>query len=245
MKLPRPSLLQGISLAFLALLVFAITQSTLLPDLLDHLTRLQTKVVSLHLWGQFLYPFLIALCNLLLLPGGILTVGSGLFFGLRLGFLLSLLGNLLGAAIALFLSRTFARHWIAKKFLLIPKWAALDQAIALDGWKIIFLSQIHPLFPTSLLNYLYGISKVRFQTALFWIALGQSPGLFFYAYLGSLTEFSLRFSKGQTHPTTTQIILAFSGLIPTFALTVLLAKIALRTLATATTPPKISNNQTN
>ena len=239
MKFPRPSLLQGISLGLLSLLVFALTQSSLLPTLLDHLTRLQTTVGSLHLWGQFLYPLLIALCNLLLLPGGILTIGSGLFFGLWLGFLISLLGNLLGAAIALFLSRTFLRHWLAKKFLSIPKWAALDQAIALDSWKIIFLSQLHPLFPTSLLNYLYGISKVRFQTALLWIALGQSPGLFFYAYLGSLTEFSLRLSNGQSHPTTTQIILAFSGILPAFILTVLLAKIALRTLSTATTtPPK-------
>ena len=35
-----------------------------------------------------------------------------------------------------------------------------------DGWKLILLSQLHPLFPSSLMNYLYGLTKIRFRTCM-------------------------------------------------------------------------------
>ena len=53
-----------------------------------------------------------------------------------------------------------------------------------QGPWIIFLSQVHPLFPTSLLNYLYGLTRVPVRTCVLWIALGQIPGMFLYAFLG-------------------------------------------------------------
>ena len=102
-----------------------------------------------------------------------------------------------------------------------------------DGWKIIFLSQVHPLFPTSLLNYLYGITRIRFGTCLLWIALGQAPGLFLYAYLGTLSQFSLDILGGKSHPLPHEYILWIGGLLVTLALTVVLARIALRFLAEA------------
>ena len=100
--------------------------------------------------------------DVLLLPAGVVAIGSGLFFGLWWGFLLNLLGNVGGAAVAFFLSRKVGRAWFTRRFLQQPRWVALDGAIERHGWKIIFLSQVHPLFPTSLLNYLYGVTRIRF-----------------------------------------------------------------------------------
>jgi len=65
---------------------------------------------------------------------------------------------------------------------------ALEPAVAREGWKIILLSQLHPLFPTSLLNYLYGLTRIRFRTCMLWVAIGQAPGLFLYAYVGTLGQ---------------------------------------------------------
>lgn len=160
-------------------------------------------------------------------------MGSGLFFGLWWGTALNIAGTVLGAAIAFFISRKLGRRWLEKHLLRHQKWAALDQAIAREGWKIIFLSQIHPLFPTSLLNYLYGVTRIRFSTCLLWIALGQTPGLFLYAYLGTLTQLGLRLWRGQTDPRPHEYVIWIGGLAITAVATALLGRLALRLLAEA------------
>ncbi len=198
-----------------------------------YIAELQRKIGAMEFWGAVLYPLLFAACNVLLLPGGVLAMGSGLFFGLWWGFFLNVLGNTVGAAVAFFLSRKLGRGWVAKKFLRQPKWAALDEAIARDGWKIIFLSQVHPLFPTSLLNYLYGVTRIPFRTCMLWVALGQAPGLFLYAYLGTLAQHGLRIWQGKSHPQLWEYFVWIGGLVLTFAVTTALARIALRVLAEA------------
>ncbi len=198
---------------------------------MHYLLRAQEKIGAMQFWGGVLYPLLYAACNVLLLPGGILAIGSGLFFGLWWGFILNLAGNVTGAAVAFLISRKLGRGWVEKRFFQHRKWAVLDAAIERDGWKIIFLSQVHPLFPSSLLNYLYGITRIRFGTCMLWIALGQTPGLFLYAYLGTLTQLGLRLMRGQTHPQPIEFVIWIGGLLVTLATTTALARIALRLLA--------------
>ena len=229
-KIKRALYLQ---LAGLALLAAGVVWAWRHYPVVACIVELQRRIGAMEFWGAVLYPLLFATCNVLLLPGGVLAVGSGLFFGLWWGFFLNMLGNTVGAAVAFFLSRRLGRGWVAKKFLRQPKWAALDEAIGRDGWKIIFLSQVHPLFPTSLLNYLYGVTRIPFRTCLLWVALGQTPGLFLYAYLGTLAQHGLRIWRGQSHPATWEYCVWLGGLALTFAVTTALARIAVRVLAEA------------
>ena len=193
----------------------------------------QRAIGEMDIWGALLYPLFYAACNILLLPGGVLAIGSGFFFGLWWGFALNLAGNLAGAAIAFLLGRTLGRNWVERKFLRHRKWAALDQAVARDGWRIIFLSQLHPLFPTSLLNYLYGVTRVRFSTCMLWVALGQAPGLFLYSYLGTLAQLGIRLWQGTNDPHPAEYFLWLGGLLVTIAITCALARLAMRLLADA------------
>ena len=199
----------------------------------EFIIRLQQKIGAMQFWGAVLYPLLYGTCNVLLLPGGVLAIGSGLFFGIWWGFALNLIGNVGGAAVSFFISRKLGRGWVARKFLQRRKWAALDEAIARDGWKIIFLSQVHPLFPSSLLNYLYGVTRVRFGTCMLWVALGQAPGLFLYAYFGTMAQYGLRIWQGKTHPHPSEYVIWLGGLVLTFVVTMALARVALRVLAQA------------
>jgi uncharacterized membrane protein YdjX (TVP38/TMEM64 family) len=127
----------------------------------------------------------------LLLPAGLLGVSAGWAYGLYLGWLMVLTGNVLGAAIAFLLSRYLLRGRIEKKFRGHPRFEAFDAIINREGAKIVFFSQLNPLFPTSLFNYIYGITSLTFRRTMLWVALGQAPGLFLYAYLGSLSQESL------------------------------------------------------
>lgn len=201
--------------------------------LVDYIVRAQEAIGAHEFWGAVLYPLLYAACNVLLLPGGVLAIGSGLFFGLWWGVALNLVGNVGGAAISFFLSRKLGRRWVEKKFFRHRKWAALDTAIARDGWKIIFLSQVHPLFPTSLLNYLYGVTRIRFSSCMLWVALGQAPGLFLYAYLGTMTQHGIRLLRGNSHPAGMEYVIWIGGLVLTLIVTTALGRLALKLLAEA------------
>ena len=197
----------------------------------EYVTRAQRKITDLEVWGAVLYPLLFAGCNLLLLPGGVLAIGSGLFFGLWWGWAFNVLGSTLGATAALLIARRFGRRWVEARLVGNGKWRALDAAVAREGWKIIFLSQVHPLFPTSLLNYLYGVTRVPIRTCVLWIALGQAPGMFLYAYLGRMAQSGLRVWRGNGSLSAFDWALWCAGLVLAVAVTTALARLALRMLA--------------
>ena len=97
-----------------------------------------------------------------------------------------------------------------------------------EGPKIIFLSYAHPLFPTSLLNYLYGLTRIPLRTCLGCIALGQAPGMFLYAYLGRFAQSGLRVWRGESHLSPMDWTLWIGGLVLTLTVTIALARLALR-----------------
>jgi uncharacterized membrane protein YdjX (TVP38/TMEM64 family) len=201
--------------------------------LLEWITAAQHHVAAMGIWGAVLYPLLYAVCNVLLLPGGSLAIGSGLFFGLWWGFAINIAGSVLGAAVSFALSRWIGRSWVRRRFLQHHKWAALDEAVGREGWKIIFLTQVHPLAPSSLLNYLYGVTRIPFRTCLLWVALGQVPSAFLYAYLGTLAQLGLRLLRGESQPRPIEYVLWIGGLLLAALVTFALGRMALRLLAEA------------
>lgn len=168
--------------------------------IVDLMAAAQQRMMLWGTWGGVLYPLLFAICNVLLLPGGILCVGAGFFFGLWWGFTIVFVGNAIGAAISFALSRWLAGYWFRRRFAHNPTLQALEPAVEREGWKIIFLSQLHPLFPASLFNYLYGLTRVPFHTYMLWASIGRAPGLFLYVYLGTLGQFGMNLVRGKTHP---------------------------------------------
>lgn len=181
------------------LIGFVLLGSRFFP-IVDFLGELQQRVIGLGAWSGICYPLLFAVCNVLLLPGGILCIGAGFFFGLWWGFFIVLLGNCIGAAISFFLSRSLGVRLINRRQSANQILRVLDRAVERDAWKIIFLSQLNPLFPTSLLTYLYGLTRIRFRAYMLWTTIGRAPGLFLYTYLGTLGQLGLNLARGKTHP---------------------------------------------
>jgi uncharacterized membrane protein YdjX (TVP38/TMEM64 family) len=199
----------------------------------DWIAQVQQKVMHLGAWSAIWYPLLYAGCNVLLLPGGLLSIGGGFFFGLWWGFLIILIGNVGGAAISFVISRWLGRRWLRRKLLRNATLEALEPAVEREGWKIILLSQLHPLFPTSLLNYLYGLTTIRFRTCILWVAIGQAPGLFLYAYVGTLGQLGLNLMRGKSHPRVIEYCTWGGGLLLSLVVLGLLGRISLRLLREA------------
>ena len=189
-----------LQLASFGLLIVGVALLSHFVPIVRVISDLQQRVAGLGTWSAICYPLLFAACNVLLLPGGILSIGAGFFFGLWWGFFIVMLGNSIGAAVSFGLS-----HWLGGRYLTASHarnamMQVLEKAVARDAWKIIFLCQLHPLFPTSLLNYLFGLTRIRFWRYMLWTAAGRAPGLFLYAYLGTLGQLGLNVARGRTHP---------------------------------------------
>jgi uncharacterized membrane protein YdjX (TVP38/TMEM64 family) len=212
----------------------AIALSRFLP-IVSVVEASQQRVMSWGAWGGICYPLLFAACNILLLPGGILAVGGGFFFGLWWGFLIVLVGNLIATAISFVLSRWIAKKWFRQKLSGNPTLRVLGPAVERESWKIILLSQLHPLFPTSLLNYFYGLTRIPFTSYVLWATIGRAPGLFLYVYVGTLGQFAVRIMRGKTYPRMIEYWMWGGAFLTTALLFVVLGRIAYRAIHTSHT----------
>lgn len=226
----RAIIIQLAGLILVAVSLFLLSRAF---PLVDIVADIQQRVMRWGAWSAIWYPLLYACCNVLLLPGGVLSVGAGFFFGLWWGFLIALVGNVGGAAISFFISRWIGRQWLKRKLMRNQTLVALEPAVEREGWKIILLSQLHPLFPTSLLNYLYGLTRIRFRTCMLWVAIGQAPGLFLYSYLGTLGQLGLNLARGKSHPRAIEYWVWLGGFASAAIILILLGRIALRLLKQA------------
>jgi len=201
--------------------------------IVDFVEALQQRVMGWGAWGAVCYPLLFAVCNILLLPGGVLAVGGGFFFGLWWGFLIVFVGNGVATAISFALSRRVAAQPLRRKLSHNPTLRALEPAIERESWKIILLSQLHPLFPTSLLNYLYGLTRIRFGSYMLWSSIGRIPGLFLYVYVGTLGQLGLRLMRGRSQPRLIEYWTWGGAFVTTALLLAVLGRIAYRAIQTS------------
>src|SRR5438477_4125238 len=232
--------LGGLILAVLLLSVL----SRFFP-IVDLVEAVQARVMGWGAWAAVCYPLLFAACNILLLTGGVLAVGGGFFFGLWWGLLIVFAGNVLGAAISFALSRWVARRWFRRRLSQNATLRALEPALERESWKIILLSQLHPLFPTSLLNYLYGLTRIRFVTYMLWASIGRMPGLFLYAYVGTMGQLGLKMMRGKSHPRVVEYWTWGGAFFMTALLLLVLGRTASRVVQTAQTASATSHSQTN
>lgn len=168
--------------------------------------------------------------TILFLPGLIITMASGLFFGLWKGTLLVSIASVIGASLAFLLGRTVARKWVAKKIDANPRFQAIDEAIAKEGAKIVFLLRLSPLFPFNLLNYALGLTKVPFAHYVIASWIGMLPGTILYVYLGSLAADLSSLATGGQEKTPLEWTALGVGLLATVLVTTYITKVARKAL---------------
>lgn len=136
--------------------------------------------------GMLVYGLAYAMGTVLLIPGTLLTAGSGFLYGTIVGTLIVSPASVLGATIAFLLARYFARDWVAKQVSKYPKFELVDRAIAKNGFKIVLLMRLDPIFlPFAVLNYALGLTRVRLRDYVLASWIGMLPATTLYVYLGS------------------------------------------------------------
>ncbi|YCM43580.1 TVP38/TMEM64 family protein [Verrucomicrobiaceae bacterium 227] len=198
-------------------------------------------VAAQGLWSPLLFILIYVGSAVAFIPASLLTMSAGALFGVVKGVALVSVSSTLAAAISFLLGRFALRDWIEKKLSHKPAFKAIDEAVAREGWKMVLLLRLSPVFPFSLLNYGFGLTKIRFWPAMLASWVGMIPGTILYVYLGSIA----RVATGET--TTAQKILYGVGLLATVVVTIRITKIAKKALSgkldtPETTPPDDANH---
>jgi uncharacterized membrane protein YdjX (TVP38/TMEM64 family) len=205
-----------------------------------YLVPLKTPLLRFLEWSQSLgmwAPVVIGLSYLpaavLFLPGSVLTIGAGLVCGLLPGTIAVSLGSTSGASLAFIVGRTIARKWIESKVAANPNFQAIDAAVGSGGFKIVLLTRLSPVFPFNVLNYAYGLSRVRFRDYLIGSWLGMLPGTVMYVYIGSSLKSLAELASGKVQGGAAQKALFAAGLVATIVVALYVARLARKELRKA------------
>ncbi len=177
-------------------------------------------------WAGFILAYVLA--AVFMVPGSILTLAAGVLFGVALGVALVSLASTLGACCAFLVGRFLARDWVESRLETMPRFRALDRAVARKGWLIVLLARLSVVIPYNLLNYALGLTNVRFGAYLSGTLVGMLPAIFLYVYLGSVAG-SLA-SLDQTGAPMIPQSLFIAGLIVTAVLIFVIARLTARAL---------------
>ena len=215
-----------IKLLLVALVGFLLLAGIKYFHVQELLKKLLSWVADLGTWGPLIYIVIYILACVFFIPGSLLTLGAGVLFGVVKGSIIVSIASTLGATCAFLVGRHIARDWVSKKIRVNPKFQAIDEAVAREGWKIVGLTRLSPVFPFNLLNYAYGLTRVSLRDYFLASWVGMLPGGIMYVYIGSLAGEIAKIGGEGRSRTPAEWALYMVGLIATAAVTVYIARIA-------------------
>lgn len=173
------------------------------------------------------------LLTVAMVPGSFLTLAAGAIFD-WMGVVYTFSAAIVGAALAFLVSRYFLRSRIEKKFTGDARFKTIDKAIGRQGLKIAILLRLSPVFPFNLLNYAFGLTKIRFLHYNI-ASLAMIPGTFLYVYYGKVVGDVSKLAEGDSAEKGPEYYVVLGvGLLATIAVTTVITRIARKALKEAT-----------
>jgi uncharacterized membrane protein YdjX (TVP38/TMEM64 family) len=145
---------------------------------------LRDYILSYGFWAPVASLFLMVLQALVApVPSFLITFANGLAFGVFWGWVLSLFGHVLAAAVCFWISRALGRVPVE---VLVGRTGlqSADRWFARWGMYAVFVGRLVPGVAFDVISYAAGLTRMRFRNFLIATALGIFPQTFLYSYLG-------------------------------------------------------------
>ncbi len=192
----------------------------------DLLRKALEWIAGLGASGPLIFIGIYILACVLFIPGSVMTLGAGFLFGVVKGSVIVSISATLGATCAFLTGRYLARGWVMKMMEGNIKFKAIDEAVAREGWKIVGLVRLSPIFPFNLLNYAFGLTSVSLRHYFFASWIGMLPGTVMYVYIGSLAGDLASIGVAGRTRTGAEWAMYLVGLITTVVVTIYVTRLA-------------------
>lgn len=195
------------------------------------LGAVQAWIAGLGFWAPLAFAAAYGIAATLFIPGSALSLAAGVLFGVWTGTVVVWLGATSAIVMSFLIARYAARARVTALASTRPRFAAVDRAIGGQGWKIVALMRLSPVFPFSLQNYLFGVTAIRFWPCCLASAACILPGTFLYVYLGYAGSEAATAVGGSSSTDSLKLGLQLVGLVATLVVTVAVARIAARAIS--------------
>lgn len=136
--------------------------------------------------GLLYFGVVYTVAEILAIPAIPLTASAGYLFGTVQGTAVVLASASVAAGVSFVIGRTLLRSYVEEVLEDYPKFAKIDNAIGREGFKLMVLLRVSPIFPFALSNYLYGATSVKFWPFFLGTMIGFTPGTIAYVSTGTI-----------------------------------------------------------
>jgi uncharacterized membrane protein YdjX (TVP38/TMEM64 family) len=192
---------------------------------------LATRLADWGPWAPAIFVLAYIVATVAFVPATVLTLIAGAVFGVGRGVPLVFAGAVLGSSAAFGIARGLFRDRVSRWLARDARGAALSAALRGEGFKVVFLLHLSPIFPYNVLNYACGASSIAFRDFLL-ASVGMLPLIVLYTYYGKVVGDVAALAAGIAPPRGPEYyVLVGVGLVATIAATVVVTRAATRALA--------------
>ena len=103
----------------------------------------------------------------------------------------------LGATVAFLIARYMGSDWVARRA--GERLARLIHGVEEEGWRFVAFVRLVPLFPFNLMNYAFGLTRIRLGEYVLTSFVCMAPGAIAYTYLGYAGRAAASGQTGSIH----------------------------------------------
>lgn len=144
---------------------------------------LKNLILDSGYFAPLIYIIAFSLVPLTFFPDSLLAILGGTILGLSRGFLYTSIGALIGGSISFFISRILGQSFVEK--LENDKLKNIQNLLKDNGFLMILLLRLIPLFPFDLISYGAGLTKISYKDFLLGTLIGTIPGILVFVNLGA------------------------------------------------------------
>jgi len=214
----------------IGLVVIGLILATRAFDIPQELKEVLAWVEGHGTTGVIVFMVIYVAACVFFVPASLLTLGAGAVYGVIRGSIYVSIASTVGATCAFLVGRYLAREAIRRRIAGNAKFMAIDEAVGHEGWKIVGLTRLSPVFPFTLLNYAYGLTRVGLRDYVVASWIGMMPGTVMYIYIGALAG-DIAMLGGERTRSAQEWVLYVIGLLATVVATVYVTKVARQAMA--------------
>lgn len=170
------------------LLVVLLTVAAFLPFVLDPkswIDRVEGFLRGLGAFGPVVYAGIVVLWMLTTVPAIPLFITGGIVYGPWEGIALSFAGAVAGVIATFWIGRLGGKRAFERLRKKHDRVAKVARLVREQGFLVVALVRLAPVFPLNLLNYGLGATRMRFRTYLIASLVVSLPGVALYAGTGA------------------------------------------------------------
>jgi len=147
---------------------------------------LEARFQGFGVWAYLLFVIFFVVLAMFPIPSTLWVLLGGSLFGPLVGTLLSVFSATVAAVLAFVTGRFLARDYVRTHA--GPRVRLVMRGVDAEGWRVVAMTRLIPVFPFAPTNYALGLTGIRLQSYAWTTGFALIPNLAAYTWLGHATR---------------------------------------------------------